>query len=265
MSNVKVSDGESGEERKNNLEVREDSQTEELVDKECVVENRDEIVNEQEEGEVSPHADAGCKVSNGEAVTNESPKQNLENKDTKSSYVHIAKSNLIDNKLTRIPTEIDGDGSEFVIFDEEIVNEGSKKWENEIGVQSVIQNGLWMVNGKPMFVQKWDPSSNKGISAIASRLGTPLIMDNVTTNMCKMGTGRLGFARVLIEVEAEKGLPSSIDIVYKDGKNVVIGKKIVQVQYDWVPPMCSFCHVFGHNDKMCEARPRTDEEKKEME
>nr|GEY13696.1 zinc knuckle CX2CX4HX4C [Tanacetum cinerariifolium] len=43
----------------------------------------------------------------------------------------------------------------------------------------------------------------------------------VTTNMCKMGTDRVGFARVLIEVEAKKGLPNSIDIVFKDRENIM--------------------------------------------
>nr|GFD06933.1 hypothetical protein [Tanacetum cinerariifolium] len=126
------------------------------------------------------------------------------------------------------------DRIEVVIFDEELVCEGSKKWELTIcgylvgykmsftelssneGSQSVIEMGPWMVNGKPMFVQKWDPSvsldkaepnklplwvklrnlpleawTTKGISAVASRLGTPLIMDQVTTNMCKAGNGRV--------------------------------------------------------------------------
>ncbi|GJX41567.1 hypothetical protein Tco_0256557, partial [Tanacetum coccineum] len=35
----------------------------------------------------------------------------------------------LDNKLNLIPTEINDDGAEVVIFDEEIVKEGSKKWE----------------------------------------------------------------------------------------------------------------------------------------
>ncbi|GJV65063.1 RNA-directed DNA polymerase, eukaryota, reverse transcriptase zinc-binding domain protein [Tanacetum coccineum] len=124
----------------------------------------------------------------------------------------------------------------------------------EEGIQSVIENGHWMVNGKPMFVQKWDPSV----------LGTPLIMDMVTTNMCKIGTGRVGFARVLIEVEAKKGLHNSTDIVCKDRENVVTGKKIVNVQYDWAPPLCSLCYVFRHSDKNCGCRPRTVEEMEEM-
>ncbi|GJX37022.1 hypothetical protein Tco_0250325, partial [Tanacetum coccineum] len=35
----------------------------------------------------------------------------------------------LDNKLNLIPTKINDDGAEVVIFDEEIVKEGSKKWE----------------------------------------------------------------------------------------------------------------------------------------
>nr|GEU37292.1 hypothetical protein [Tanacetum cinerariifolium] len=118
----------------------------------------------------------GSNVSNNTEITNDS------NKDFKSSYVNIAKSTILDYKFTRIPTEIDVDGSEFVIFDEEIV-----------------------------------------------KLGTPLIIDMVTTNMCKMGTDRVGFARVLIEVEAEKGLPNSIDIVFKDGENIVTVEEIEEM------------------------------------
>ncbi|GJV86881.1 hypothetical protein Tco_1530819 [Tanacetum coccineum] len=51
------------------------------------------------------------------------------------------------------------DGIKVVIFEDEIVKEGSKKWEltmcgyfvgNEEGIRSVIKNGPWMVNGKPI-------------------------------------------------------------------------------------------------------------------
>ncbi|GJU74804.1 RNA-directed DNA polymerase, eukaryota, reverse transcriptase zinc-binding domain protein [Tanacetum coccineum] len=76
------------------------------------------------------------------------------NENAKSSYVNAALNACLDNTLTLIPTEIGTDGIEVVIFDDEIVKEGSKKWE----LTSVIENGPWMVNRKPMFVQKWDPT-----------------------------------------------------------------------------------------------------------
>ncbi|GJY54986.1 RNA-directed DNA polymerase, eukaryota, reverse transcriptase zinc-binding domain protein [Tanacetum coccineum] len=106
---------------------------------------------------------------------------------------------------------------------------------------TVIENGVWIVNNKPMVVQKWDIDVDinkvkpdklpiwvklvnlpleawtvKGLSALASRLGKPVMMDNVTTMMCNQGIRRLGYARVLIKVEVKKGLPESIDIQYYD-------------------------------------------------
>ena len=106
--------------------------------------------------------------------------------------------------LCQIPTKISEDGYEFVVFDEEIFTEGSRKWEltacgyfvgykmyimelkyhllrmwgklglkniidirngtfvfkfsNEHGLQTVIENGVWIVNSKAMVVQKWDAS-----------------------------------------------------------------------------------------------------------
>ncbi|GJZ84344.1 RNA-directed DNA polymerase, eukaryota, reverse transcriptase zinc-binding domain protein [Tanacetum coccineum] len=47
------------------------------------------------------------------------------------SYVEKLLNNkeTVDNKLCHIPTVINESGQEFVIFDEELVKEGSKKWE----------------------------------------------------------------------------------------------------------------------------------------
>ncbi|GJX96967.1 RNA-directed DNA polymerase, eukaryota, reverse transcriptase zinc-binding domain protein [Tanacetum coccineum] len=214
------------------------------------------------------------------------------------------------------------DGIEIGIFDEEIVEEGRKKWEliacgyfvgykmyiqelnyhlfrmwgkyglrkiisigngnyvfnfnNESGLQTVIENGVWIVNNKPMVVQKWDIDVDinkvepdklpiwvklvnlplkawtvKGLSALASRLGRLVMMDYVTTKMCNQGIGRLGFARVLIEVEAQKGLPEAIDIQYYDKDDKMTISKTVKVLYDWKPPLCDTCKVFGHSKGIC--------------
>ncbi|GKA55538.1 RNA-directed DNA polymerase, eukaryota, reverse transcriptase zinc-binding domain protein [Tanacetum coccineum] len=91
-----------------------------------------------------------------------------------------------------------------------------------------------------MVVQKWDPSVNldrtkpcslpiwiklmnppleawsvKGLSALASRIGKPFTMDVMSTRMCKQGIGRLGYARVLVEADAKKGLEDHIDVLYR--------------------------------------------------
>ncbi|PWA85467.1 ATPase, F1/V1/A1 complex, alpha/beta subunit, Zinc knuckle CX2CX4HX4C [Artemisia annua] len=87
--------------------------------------------------------------------------------------------------------------------------------------------------------------------ALTSRVGKPLIMDAITTLMCKLGVGRIGFARVLVEVTAKKDLPKVTEVVYRNGQNLEICRKVVEVLYDWKPPMCKQCCVFGHDDTKC--------------
>ena len=155
------------------------------------------------------------------------------------------------------------------------------KFKDEIGMNFVLDNGPWMVNSKPLFVQKWDPSiiidrtdpkmlsmwiklcnmpleawSVKGVSAVASGVGNPLIMDKMTTNVCHEGAGRLGYARVLVKVSADRELKDKVEICYKNGKNEVKCSKFVNVEYDWKPPVCSHCSVFGHTLSKCTERPR---------
>nr|GEV65827.1 zinc knuckle CX2CX4HX4C [Tanacetum cinerariifolium] len=85
-------------------------------------------------------------------------------------------------------------------------------------------------------------SKVSSLEQVASRLGTPLIMDQITTSMCKLGNGRLGFARVLVDVKAGKGLPEKVKIVYKNKEGIITGNKSINVNYDWAP------YVFLLND-----------------
>nr|GEX74668.1 hypothetical protein [Tanacetum cinerariifolium] len=135
--------------------------------------------------------------------------------------------NLIDNdrKLECIRTKIDEIGVEVVVFDEMMVAEGIKRWDlnlyivdyrndvffmkfhHEEGLNNVVNSGPWMVN-------TW---TVKAISALASRIGKPLVMDVVTASKCRQRIGMLRFARVLIEK----------------------------------PPVCFECRVFGHAESSC--------------
>ncbi|GKE11366.1 RNA-directed DNA polymerase, eukaryota, reverse transcriptase zinc-binding domain protein [Tanacetum coccineum] len=168
----------------------------------------------------------------------------------------------------------------------EIVDNGNGKWlfkfNRDDGLNEVAAKSLRMVNGKPLLVYRWDPSigldkvepsvlpvwvklcnmpmeawTNVGISAIASCLGKPKIMDSMTTYVCKSGMGRTEFDRVLVEIEAIKGLKDEIELQYIDKNQVVKGTKNVKVEYDWKPPVCSHCNVFGHSFEKCSKRTRT--------
>ncbi|GKE72164.1 zinc knuckle CX2CX4HX4C containing protein, partial [Tanacetum coccineum] len=103
--------------------------------------------------------------------------------------------------------------------------------------------------------------SIKGISAMASSIGKPMIMDEMTANMCQNGVGRTDYARVLVETEAKIELKEVIKIEYIGKNGSVKGTKEIVVTYDWKPETCAHCNVFGHCFEKFSKRPRTDEEK----
>ncbi|GJW14511.1 hypothetical protein Tco_0018644 [Tanacetum coccineum] len=99
-----------------------------------------------------------------------------------------------------------------------------------------------------------------GISALASSLGKPLIMDNITARRCQYGEGRLDFARVLVEFDVIKRCKDKIEVQYIDSNNNVKGLKQVKMEYAWKPKVCSHCHVFGHSFENCTKRVKSIEE-----
>nr|GEV68591.1 hypothetical protein [Tanacetum cinerariifolium] len=101
----------------------------------------------------------------------------------------------------------------------------------------------------------------EGISALASSLGRPILMDSMTTMMCHKGVGNLRYARVLMEMEAIKELKMEIEIQYMDKEKNIKGSKKVQVKYDWKPLVCTHCKVFRHGSKQCNKRSNADKGK----
>ncbi|GKF65430.1 RNA-directed DNA polymerase, eukaryota, reverse transcriptase zinc-binding domain protein, partial [Tanacetum coccineum] len=114
------------------------------------------------------------------------------------------------------------------------------KFKEEGGMNYIIEQSPWIVNEKPLVVQKWNPETSiKGISAISSRLRRHMMMDKITFEMCKARSRRLGFARVLVEVDATKEFLDKIKINYVDGQKKVKMSKWVKVEYSWKPDRCS--------------------------
>nr|GEU74300.1 retrovirus-related Pol polyprotein from transposon TNT 1-94 [Tanacetum cinerariifolium] len=68
----------------------------------------------------------------------------------------------------------------------------------------------------------------KGINVLASRIGIPLIIDDVTATMCTKGIGRVRYDAVLVEVFAKRGLPNDIEVVYRNGRQEEIRRKSVK-------------------------------------
>ncbi|GJT85894.1 RNA-directed DNA polymerase, eukaryota, reverse transcriptase zinc-binding domain protein, partial [Tanacetum coccineum] len=135
---------------------------------------------------------------------NKEPNKQENGKVGVKTYVNVIVIAECDKQLNTIPTEFDSNENEVVVFDEVLVAKGSKRWEMTVA---------------------W---TTKCISALASRVGKPMVIDVVTATMCKNKLGKVRYARVLVKVSAQKPLPDDIEIVYKNGLNEVTCRKNVK-------------------------------------
>nr|GFA79199.1 ATPase, F1/V1/A1 complex, alpha/beta subunit, zinc knuckle CX2CX4HX4C [Tanacetum cinerariifolium] len=117
----------------------------------------------------------------------------------------------------------------FVRFDMNIHDHRQHvfKFRDSNGLNAVLDKGLWMVKIINVPLEAW---SVEGINAIASSLGNPMMMDTNIAAICHKGIGNFDFARILMEMDAEKELKKEIVIQYKDKNNNVRGNKEAQIK-----------------------------------
>ncbi|GJQ93719.1 retrotransposon protein, putative, ty1-copia subclass [Tanacetum coccineum] len=143
-------------------------------------------------------------------------------------------------------------------------------------LNSMLENGTWFIRNHPLILRKWNPDvdllkedvgnvlvwvklhgvpvmafSEDGLSVIAMKLGTPLMLDSYTSDMCLQSWGRSSFARIMIELWADVELKDTIMVampkIIREGYYTCT----VRVEYEWKPPRCSWCKVFGHTQEEC--------------
>ncbi|KAJ0041154.1 hypothetical protein Pint_27652 [Pistacia integerrima] len=116
-----------------------------------------------------------------------------------------------------------------------IAIEGRK--QNESYMIQCLEDGPWLFQNRPILLQKWRPTmelskeaprviplwvklfdvslefwNNVGLSYIESGVGKPLGMDRVMEDTCRLGSGCIGYARILVEVEATRKLPEVLNV-----------------------------------------------------
>nr|GEU52192.1 hypothetical protein [Tanacetum cinerariifolium] len=131
-----------------------------------------------------------------------------------------------------------------------VLNFVTNTWDN-FGCQKVIKDEDDIFYFKFSFITRLKQVpvvaySNDRLSLIASQIGKHVMLDAFTSSMCSEPWGRMGFARALIKVIAEKELKQEAKMVVP--KIVGEGHTIEQmrVEYERKPPRCNKCLVFGH-------------------
>ncbi|XP_074278117.1 uncharacterized protein LOC141601719 [Silene latifolia] len=122
----------------------------------------------------------------------------------------------------------------------------------------VLQSGYYMFDNKPLIVKEWvkDMEMKKDdVSSVPAWIrlhnfplkfwgkGLPKI---VKSDVATEERTRLGYARVMLEMEVDQKLPEKIE--FKDEKGAV---NQVAVEYEWKPIRCIKCKGMGHDKEQC--------------
>nr|GEW43262.1 hypothetical protein [Tanacetum cinerariifolium] len=122
----------------------------------------------------------------------------------------------------------------------------------EDGLDAIFENGTWFIRNNPLILKKWHSNENilkedvsnvpvwvklygvpitafnkDGLSAIATKLSTPLMIDSYTSDMCVQSWA----------------MPK----ITREGHYTCN----VYVEYEWKPLRCSSCKIFGHVHEEC--------------
>ncbi|GJW56198.1 putative reverse transcriptase domain-containing protein [Tanacetum coccineum] len=169
----------------------------------------------------------GLNVDSGNVIVDEVMNENVTVKKHVLFIITVQGHILSDsNRLKLIPGKFNDLGKKVVDLDP-IIKNGSKAWF------VTLEAGMCMTKPEPTKVPLWvkifniplEAWNSEAISRIASRIGTPIIMDRITTSMCEKAYGRASFARVLVEADATMGLVDSIEMCYKS-----LGRELNEVE-----------------------------------
>ncbi|KAL2457587.1 Uncharacterized protein Adt_46304 [Abeliophyllum distichum] len=107
----------------------------------------------------------------------------------------------------------------------------------EFDDEEICKMPVWvMLQGLPL--NYWNP---KALGMIASKIGKPLSMDNLTYTR-----GRLSYATILVEVDASEELVRSVTIRLSSGKS-----REQNMIFEHEPKFCPTCRLFGHSLDDC--------------
>ncbi|GJR25722.1 RNA-directed DNA polymerase, eukaryota, reverse transcriptase zinc-binding domain protein [Tanacetum coccineum] len=159
---------------------------------------------------------------------------------TTSSFRHLVADSVFDRVNISIPRKViekNYDECQGFFF----------KFDSRAGLEAVLEGGPWMIHNSLIILNKWSMKTSlqkeelthiliwvklhdvpiqvfekDGISLIATYLGKPIMLDSYTSSTC---------------------------IPDLDGPGYT--KETIRVEYEWKPPRCPTCNIFGHTGETC--------------
>nr|GEW68023.1 zinc knuckle CX2CX4HX4C [Tanacetum cinerariifolium] len=114
------------------------------------------------------------------------------------------------------------------------------KFKSQAGLKAVLDGGPWLICKSPIILKKWS-------------METRLLKEELTriSIWVKLHDGQSSFAWCLIKVNSEADLVDVVTIGIPSLTGEYFTKETIRVDYEWRPPRCDVCKIFGHVHDQC--------------
>nr|GEV43519.1 hypothetical protein [Tanacetum cinerariifolium] len=134
-------------------------------------------------------------------------------------------------------------------------NGGDKVGNESANVPNDVDYGVWLplalvdevkFHDVPLVAHTLD-----GLNLMATKIGTPVMLDSYTNSMCLESWERSSYARILIEIKACNELSDLMVMAVPNLELSGYTKETIRIEYEWKPPRYSTCLIFGHSRVDC--------------
>nr|GEV15703.1 zinc knuckle CX2CX4HX4C [Tanacetum cinerariifolium] len=110
--------------------------------------------------------------------------------------------------------------------------------------KAVLEGGPWLIRKSPIILKNWSMDTRL-LKEELTRILIWVKMHDVLIQVFKED-GRSSFAQCLIEVNSEADLVDVVTIGILSLSRDGFTKETIRVEYEWRPPRCDMCKIFGH-------------------
>ncbi|GKC50616.1 zinc knuckle CX2CX4HX4C containing protein [Tanacetum coccineum] len=114
------------------------------------------------------------------------------------------------------------------------------KFDSNKGLEDVLENGPWMIRNSPIILKKWTMNTSLFKEEL-NRIPVWVKIHDVPLQV---------FYEDVI-IKADEVLKESITMGIPMPEGMGFSKETVRVEYEWKPPRCDQCKIFGHVYDQC--------------
>ncbi|GJU29762.1 zinc knuckle CX2CX4HX4C containing protein [Tanacetum coccineum] len=121
------------------------------------------------------------------------------------------------------------------------------KFDSRAGLEAILEGGPWLIHNSSIILKLWSMDTIF-LKEELTRISIWVKLHDVPIQVLKRMSS---FARCLIKINSEADLVDVVTI----GIPSLIGDdstvETIRVEYEWRPPMCDICKIFGHVHDHC--------------